>query len=174
LEEPGRLEEEYERRLRDGAEQRHGDAAGLDTQLRKLRQGKERLIDSYADGIIDQADFTPRITRCKERIVALEHELAEARAVADQQQELRLVIGRLEEFATTVRDNLDQVEWETKRTIIRTLVKRVELDLDEIRVIFRIGPEPSGPDSRTAVLPDRSRRVDAKNVTLDKLQSRPS
>jgi len=84
-------------------------------------------------------------------------------AAADQERELRLVIGRLEDFASTVRDTLDQVAWDTKRTIIRTLIKRVEIDLDEIRVIFRIGPDPSGPDGSSAVLPDYGRGVEAKS-----------
>lgn len=167
LEEPARLEQEYERRLREGtARGQRSDVAGLETQLRKLRQGRERLIDSYADGLIDQADFTPRITRFKERIAALEQNLAEASAMEEQQQELRLVIGRLEDFARTVCDNLNQVEWETERMIIRTLVKRVEVDLDEIRVVFRIGPEPTDPTGRTAVLPDCSRGVSAEKQGL--------
>lgn len=93
----------------------------------------------------------------------LEHDVAEARAVAEQQQELRLVIGRLEDFATTVRDSLDQVAWDTRRTLIRTLVKRVEVDLDEIRVIFRLGPDSSGPERSAAVLPDHARGIEAKN-----------
>jgi site-specific DNA recombinase len=162
VEEPVRLEEEYERRLQDGRAREHNTVTGLDTQLRKLRQGRERLIDSYAEGMIEQADFTPRITRLKERITALERERDEAAAEAAQQEELRLVIGRLEDFAATVRDNLDQVEWEAKRTIIRTLVKRVEIDLEEIRVIFRIGSEPPDRGRRVPVSQDRGRRVQAE------------
>ena len=160
LEEPERLQQEYERRLRDGAERRQGDeVAGQETQLRKLRRGMERLIDSYADGIIDQEDFTPRITRLKERIAALEQDLADARAAADQEQELRLMIGRLDDFAQAVRNHLDQIDWATKQTIIRALVKRVEIDPDEIRVIFRIGPEPPDRGGRATVSQDCNRRL---------------
>lgn len=173
LEEPDRLQAEYDRRLRDGGERGQGDEVlQLETQLRKLRRGRERLIDSYADGLIDQEDFVPRIARLKERIAALEREVAEAAAAAAEQRELRLVIGRLEDFAATVRDTLEQVEWETRRTIIRTLVKRVEIDLDEIRIVFRIGPEPSDREGHPAVLQDRSRRRQAKNRGLPEPFSR--
>jgi site-specific DNA recombinase len=164
LEEPERLQQEYDRRLRDGAERGSGDGvAAHESQLRKLRRGMGRLIDSYTDGIIEQEDFTPRITRFKERIATLERDLAEATAAAGQQQELRLVIGRLDDFAATVHDTLDQVDWTTRQTIIRTLVKRVEIDLEEIRVIFRVGPEPPDHGGRVAVSQDCSRRLQAKN-----------
>lgn len=33
-------------------------------------------------------------------------------------------------------------EWGKKREIIRALVKRVEVDKEEIRVIYRIPPQP--------------------------------
>ena len=105
LQEPGRLQQEYERRRHDGAERGDGDGmAEQESQLRKLRRGMGRLIDSYADGIIEQEDFTPRITRLKERIATGERELEAARAMAAQQEDLRLVIGRLDDFAQTVRD----------------------------------------------------------------------
>jgi site-specific DNA recombinase len=164
LEEPDRLQQEYERRLRDGAECGGGDAVTeQESQLRKLRRGVGRLIDSYADGIIEQEDFTPRIKRFKERIAIVERDLEGARAMAAQEDELRLVIGRLDDFAATVRDKLDQVDGTTRQTIIRTLVKRVEIDLEEIRVIFRIGPEPPDRGGRAAVSQDCSRRLQAKN-----------
>src|SRR5205085_6149833 len=85
-----------------------------------------------------------------------------ARAMTAQQEDLRLVVGRLDHFAQTVRDTLDQVDRTTKQTIIRTLVKRVEIDLEEIRVIFRIGPEPPDRGRRAAVSQDCGRRPDTK------------
>jgi site-specific DNA recombinase len=61
---------------------------------------------------------------------------------------LRLVIAGLENFAATVKDHLDEVDWLTKRELIRTLVKRVEIGKDDVQVVFRVTPIPfeSGPD----------------------------
>ena len=44
----------------------------LDAQIGKLRQGLARLIDSYAEGLIDKQEFEPRITRLRQRLTALE------------------------------------------------------------------------------------------------------
>ncbi len=155
LEQPERLQAEYERRLQDpGGDARRDDLAGLDTQIRRLHQGVGRLIDSYAEGLIEKRDFEPRITRLKERIASLEGQARDAAAEAALQRELRLIIGQLEDFAATLHQNLAEVAWEPQRAIIRALVKRVEIDNEEVNVVFRIGlgALPGGPSPPS--LPD--------------------
>jgi site-specific DNA recombinase len=75
LSDPERLVAEYERRRQDPGTSAHQDdlATGA-AQMRKLRQGMGRLIDSYAEGIIERDDFMPRIARIKERITVWEEE----------------------------------------------------------------------------------------------------
>ena len=43
------------------------------------------------------------------------------------QGELQLIIGHLEDFAAKLRDGLEAADWASKRDLIRTLVKRVEV-----------------------------------------------
>src|SRR3954463_8804672 len=38
-----------------------------------------------------------------------------------------------------------EVDWSLQRDLIRTLVKRVEIDHDSINVVFRVAPSPSDP-----------------------------
>ena len=64
----------------------------------------------------------------KERVAILEAQVKQLNDEATLQRELRLLIGRLEEFATVVSNRLDQLDWNTQREIIRLLVKRVEVD----------------------------------------------
>jgi site-specific DNA recombinase len=41
---------------------------------------------------------------------------------------------------------LQQADWQARREIIRTLVKRVEMDEHQVRVVFRLSPSvPSHP-----------------------------
>jgi hypothetical protein len=70
---------------------------------------------------------------------------------------LRLIIGRLEDFGARVRTEIEQMGWLQRRELIRTLVKRVEIDQDEVTVVFRVQPtpDPSAPDP---FLPDCGRR----------------
>ena len=62
------------------------------------------------------------------------------------EHELRLILGKLETFASKVKEGLAEADWVTRREIIRTLVKRVEVDQEHVNVIFRVGPQtPSTP-----------------------------
>ena len=150
LENPARVADEYQRRLqavRSGP--RRPELETLERQLGKLRTGAGRLIDSYAEGVISKAEFEPRLAGLRRRIAGFEAEVAALRDTAEQARSLQLVIGKLEIFATMVRDRLGEADWTTRRDLIRTLVRRIEVDDQHVRVVFRVGPGPQGsPDAR--------------------------
>lgn len=147
LEEPQRLQQEYQRRL-DKPGRENEDLTTTQAQLSKVRQGIARLIDSYAEGFIEKQEFEPRIKRLRQRLTELEDRDRQLRTELTQQAELRLVITQLEDFALKVKDGLAETDWLTKRDLIRTLVQRVELGPEKVNVIFRVIPVPfeSSPD----------------------------
>ena len=67
---------------------------------------------------------------------------------------MQLVVGRLDAFAARVKDGLADADWQTRREIIRTLVKRIEVTADRIDVIFRISASTLGPRAPDATLQD--------------------
>ncbi|MGU7776405.1 recombinase family protein, partial [Burkholderia sp. MR1-5-21] len=144
LRHPERLKNEYERRLdmieRD--EKSSFDTSSLEKQRTQLEKGKSRLIDSYADGIIDKTDFEPKMQQLKNRLEQIDQQILESKQQGAVQSELFLVINRLEEFAGAVTEKLDTIDLETKRRIVLGLVKRVEIHKDEIVVVFRVDPQP--------------------------------
>jgi site-specific DNA recombinase len=143
---PERLAEEYRRRLQPETRTKRTPLATLEDQISKVRQGVARLIDSYAESLIDKSEFEPRITRLRQRLARLEeqrHALAEEAALHG---ELQLIIGRLEDFATRLHDGLETADWASKRDLIRALVKRVEVARNEVNVVFRIDPYPGDND----------------------------
>jgi site-specific DNA recombinase len=143
LADPQRLASEYQRRL-DAIQEPPGaaEAALLDQQIARVRQGITRLIDGYAEGYLDKTDIEPRIRRFNERLHALEAQAEQQRNQTCQQRDLQFVIGRLEDFSAKVKDGLDQLDWHGCRELIRTLVKRVEIDRQRINVVFRINESP--------------------------------
>lgn len=138
LEDPERLEQEYRRRLLP--QEDHSGHEALESQVNKLRRGIARLIDSYADGLIDKHEFEPRVTRMRERMQHLEAQAQSLKEEAEVEGELRLILGQLETFAAKVKTGLQDADFSTRRELIRTLVKRVEIDEQHIRVVFRVGP----------------------------------
>jgi site-specific DNA recombinase len=143
---PERLAEEYRRRLHPESSPKSPALATVETHLGKLRQGLARLIDSYADGLIDRQEFEPRILRLRRRIAQAEEQRQQLVDAATLQTELQLIIGRLEDFATKVQHGLAEADWGRKRDLIRALVKRVEVAQDDVNIVFRIDPYPGDAD----------------------------
>ena len=141
LAEPHRIEKEYQRRL-SSQKNKDKDMAAIEVQRSKVKKGITRLIDGYADGLIEKEEFEPRIKNLRQRLTELESQAQMLQNELNAQTELRLVITRLEEFAKKVKDGLSNIDWSTKRELIRTLVKRVEIGKEEVKVVFRITPDP--------------------------------
>ena len=149
LEDPKRLESEYQNRLKKIQEgDKNTNLEVLEKQLSKIRKGISRLIDSYADGYLEKAEFEPRIQRFRSRLKTLESQVQEIQEQNQQRGDLERVIGQLEEFSSKVREGLDKLDWHGQRELIRTLVKRVEIGKERVNVVFRIaeGPLPGGED----------------------------
>jgi len=138
LENPAQLEQEYRQRLLPDKQ----DAAvdGLHAQSGKLRRGIARLIDSYTDGLIDKAEFEPRVRHLRERLAHIQVQIQHLRTQAEEEDTLRLILHRLDTFTAKIQNRLHQADFQTRREIIRTLVKRVEVNTSHLRVVFRVNP----------------------------------
>ena len=161
LDDPARVIAEYQRRLDAMQATPHRlELDALARQLAKARRAIERLIDSYTEGLIEKPEFEPRMAELRRRTARLEAE-AKAQQEADEQvRSLQLVIGKLDLFAAMVRDRLAGADWSTKRDIICTLVKRIEVADDVVRVVFRVDPGVSGPSEAGRTLPHCPTRRD--------------
>src|SRR6476469_4280229 len=100
-------------------------------------------IDGYTEGLIEKAEFEQRITGLRQRIKTWEQQAATLQDEAALRRTLSLIIGRLEDVAKQVRQRMDSPDWSLQRDLIRLLVKRVEVDHDEINVVFRVAPPPA-------------------------------
>src|SRR6266568_1790140 len=151
---PERVAEEYQRRLQTTTTGTHQAQATLEAQLGKVRQGLARLIDSYAEGLLEKHEFEPRITRLRQRLTQLEEQRQQLIDVTALQTEIRLIVGRLEDFAARIDAGLEDSDWLSKREMIRALVKRVEVTPDRVNVIFRVDayPEEASPEKKSLQL----------------------
>jgi site-specific DNA recombinase len=67
------------------------------------------------------------------------------RAVTEQAQqadELRVAFRHLEDFAEQMQTGLATAQGEQKRQILRALLKRVEVDKDTLRLVYRVPLHP--------------------------------
>ena len=69
----------------------------------------------------------------RERLKQIEEQAQQVKDEASLERELTLILGRLDEFASRVKNGLHEADWSTRREIIRALVKRVEIDQERVR-----------------------------------------
>src|SRR5208337_3277073 len=94
LSEPERVRAEYERRLQGPETGPEREVKHLNKMITNLKKMISRLIDAYGDGLLDKSEFEPRILAARERLAKLEDECRQRIDEANQEVELRLVIGQ--------------------------------------------------------------------------------
>jgi site-specific DNA recombinase len=155
---PERLAQEFPRRLHTDGHGQQQERTALEHQVSKLRQGLARLIDSYAEGLIEKQEFEPRVTRLRQRITQVEAQWQQLAEEETLQRALQLIIGRLDTFAAQGQQNLEALEWHRQREILRALVRRVEIGVDQVQGVFRVDAfaGETGPEKKSLQLCKRS------------------
>ncbi len=148
LRDPSRIEEEFQRRLRGDKNIGEEKIEQTKVLINKTKRGIARLIDAYSDGLLEKREFEPRLKTSRQRLERLQGERDSAAEEEQQQRELKLVLTRIEDFSATVQKGLGEADWEARREVVRSLVKRVEVDEDQVQVVYRVDPRPfvEGPD----------------------------
>jgi site-specific DNA recombinase len=165
LKHPQRILYEYQRRIakleKSPAEQTE---KLFEKQKASLQRGISRLIDSYAEGHVDKDEFGPRITSMKQRLKIIEEQNNNQINQENLKTELQLVITNLECFQSCVQEKMNEVDWQVKRDIIRTLIRRIEISETDINIVFKINElshkmdnERSNKQHCTASLSSRAR-----------------
>jgi len=139
LQNPDRLQREYERRLK---KRTATDPTALDAERKKVQGRISRIIDSYADGLLSKDEFEPRIRRTKDQLAKIDEQTKRLKEETGDAEQLQLIIVRLEEFAGKMKDKLQKVDWATKREIIRSLVQQIEIDEGHVKLSFRVTALP--------------------------------
>jgi site-specific DNA recombinase len=136
LRHPQLLRKEYERRLASPADS--GTVGSLKKQVAAAQRSVDRLIDAYTDGLLDRNEFDPRLARARCRLSKLQEQLAESDIASRAQSSLREALACLDNFTESISSNLESADWPTRREILRTLIDRVLIEPDQIRIVYRI------------------------------------
>jgi len=143
LAEPKRIADEYERRLNIGDDPKEAPSQHkLQMQTSRVQRQISKLIDAYAEGLIEKREFEPRIRDARAHLEKLKSEMRSQEQLQARLSEMRHVIGQLEAFADQVRGKLDTADWTLQRQLISTLVKRVEIGAEEVRIVYRVDCGP--------------------------------
>jgi hypothetical protein len=142
---PEGLADAYRRRGQPDTRAQRTTRTTLEGHLSKRRQGLARLIASSAEGLLEKYAFEPRLTRLRPRSAHLATQGQQLTDAAALQTDWQLIMGRVEDVASTVHAGWAAANGMRRRDLIRTLVKRVEVAHDHVNMVFRIDPYPGDP-----------------------------
>src|SRR5262245_22105206 len=158
LREPRRLVQEYQRRLQQTPKKAES-LTWLGQQHAKEPRVLARLIDAYENELLEKDEFTTRIERARKRLQDLQTQIEDLHRTQAEQSAFQQALGGLEAFAHRMEAGLNHPTPTQQRTILKALVKRVEVAPDRIRVIYKIHPLPDSPLLKLGNLQDCSDRA---------------
>lgn len=162
LNNPCYLEKEYNRRLKElEVKPDKSKCDKLNNEKFRIENSIARLIDGYADGMIEKTEFEPRIKSFKKHLHIIDQQLFQLQDNINQKSHLHLLIEKLELFSVTVKQKLDNADWHIKRDIFEALIKQVEIERENVTVVFRVAPCPQGSGS-ASLLEDCRRSADTR------------
>ena len=164
LREPERIAQEYERRLTRAPQD--DERAAKQTAVQKVQRGLDRLIDAYQMGLLERAQFEPRVRRVQEQLQILHDQIVALQAEQSSREDLQLIIGHVETFRKMLEGSLEQADWSTRRQVITTLVKQIEIHEENVKIVYRIDSLPFASAPEGGVLQYCWWRVPALNRLL--------
>jgi site-specific DNA recombinase len=159
LSDPDRLEREFQRRAGMDEKRRERLRRPIEQLLDRVRRSISRLIDAYQDALITKGEFEARLRKAREREAALAQQQAEAMEREQREQHCQEVLGHFREFAERIRSKLSQADMQAKIHLVRMLIQRIEVDDEEVRIIYKIGQRPFDQGPLGGRLQHRPRRT---------------
>lgn len=149
LRDPARLRTEFERR-RNESPGTSDQLKALERKVNDLRDRLDRLIDGYESGLLQRHEFEQRIMPLRERHERERAALESLHGAAATEPGIDSASAALTSLAEVVATRLDEADWSLKRDLVKLLINRIELNREEIRLVYKVPPNPFvlSPDNR--------------------------
>ena len=149
LENPELISEEIERRhqesLNTRSTQRRRDT--LIKEATHVRNGMNKLLDAYQEGLIALAELRKRMPELRKRELVLNSQLKSLEAKALEQGHLLEVSGKVDDFLKCLRHSAKSLSVTDRQKVIRLIIKEVLVGLDKITIKHSIPITGADPGS---------------------------
>ena len=142
LADPQRIESEFARRTTTTSTNIDGSQEKQEQVVKNLQGRVSRLIDAYTQGLIEPSEFESRIGSLRAQLAREVAVLASLQGEHAATSDPKAVAAALVALAESVSQNLATASFELKRNLLKLLVQRVEICLEEIRIVYKVPPNP--------------------------------
>ena len=162
--EPNRLRQELENNANDP--QYDQKLKALQQELKTYREQLDRLIDAYTIGHIEKAEFEKRIGPVRARNARQVAIVASMQKNQHDSTDVTAAQESLSQLAAEVETQLATADWTLQRSLVKLLIKRIEVHANEIRIVYKVPQVPffQSPDNR-GILQHRVSCQSAASVT---------
>ena len=165
LKDPKRIQEEYRRRESDPKYEERKEK--LTEEIATTQSRLDRLIDVYEEGALERGDFITRTSRIRSRKDQLTSELIQLQQSQHADQDYEAAGVTLASLSEHVQAGLETADWDLKRTLIKLLIKQIEVHAEEIRIVLKVPSNPFElPPDKRGVLSNRTSRLDRVEAYL--------
>ena len=121
--------------LSDGAQRTTIDTGAMQGEVAKLKKQEDRYAKAYAEGLFSIGKFQGYVTPVRERIASLEGQIAKAREVRPEDDSLAaLEPHEIEAFAASAARALEDLNFESKRAIVMSVIDKVVATQETLEV----------------------------------------
>ncbi|WP_174516938.1 recombinase family protein [Wolbachia endosymbiont of Cardiocondyla obscurior] len=110
----------------------------IEKRADKIEQGIERLAYVYARGHITKEKYDAEVEAMEKELKGIREQKEEVSDEKRLKKELDFITSSIESFSSEIESELNQADHETKLDIIRKLVQRIEVDDNNVHIVFRL------------------------------------
>ena len=140
LRDPTRIREEHNRR--ENEPQYASNKQKLEKELVTIQSRIDRLIDVFEEGALERTEFLKRTSLLRTTKERLGYDLMQLQQLQHMTQNYQAAESTLANLLEQVQTGLESADWELKRTLVKLLVKQIEVHEAEIRIVFKVPPVP--------------------------------
>jgi site-specific DNA recombinase len=152
LTDPKRISEELSRRCEseDTAGSLQQTIVQVESTISHLQERIDRIIDAYESGHVEKSEFERRIVPLREHQDRERAALSSLRGDLADHAGTSGVEAAIKKLSEEVSGNLATASEELKRDLCKLLIKRIEIGMEEIRLVYKVPPNPfvKGPENQ--------------------------
>ena len=159
LENPVRLQREWERRLQDcepNSSLSHENGRRL---LVQAEQGLQRLIDGFQEGLLTKSEFAARSAAVRRRMESLEAEMTAHLSVDQTRQVLEEHRNQWDQFTAVIATQLETADLATRIRILRLMIKSITVSDETIQIQYQVPQLPFDLSPARGIAQDHSQRI---------------
>ena len=119
----------------------------LEKELIRIRNGIDKLLDAYQEGLLDLDELRKRVPEIRRRERALKSELHNLEMATAERQTFLHLANNIEDFLKRLRSNADTLDIVERQKILRLIVKEILVGRESIKVRHSIPVTTPGPQT---------------------------